>query len=110
MTTPPGGAMSQPRVSLILCVKNGMPYLRDAPPSAAAQTCRDFELVVQDGASTDGSLELLRSATGLPEVSLVSAPDAGLGDGCNRAIRRCRGDIVGTIDADNLLEPDAVAR
>jgi glycosyltransferase len=99
-----------PRVSLILCVKDGMPYLPQALASVAAQSCRDFELVVQDGGSTDGSLEAVRSAGGLPEVSVVSGPDGGVGDAFNRAVRRCRGAVVGSIDADNLLAPDAVAR
>jgi glycosyltransferase involved in cell wall biosynthesis len=99
-----------PHVSLILCVKNGMPYLPEAIASVAAQTYRSFELVVQDAGSTDGSLDVLRTAEGVPEVHIVSEPDGGIGDAYNRAVARCRGAIVGSIDADNVLAPTAIER
>jgi len=95
-------------VSIILCVRNGMPHVRDAVESVRALTYRNFELVVQDGASDDGTLEFLRSIDGLPAVSIVSEPDSGIGQGFNRAVRRCKGAIVGSVDADNLLRSDAL--
>src|SRR4051812_31760457 len=98
-----------PLVSLILCVKNGMPYLPDALASVAGQSHRNIELVVQDAESNDGTLEALAAVSNrLPVVDVVSEPDAGIGDAYNRAIARCRGEIVGSIDADNVLMPDAV--
>ncbi|MGZ4357344.1 MAG: glycosyltransferase [Gaiellaceae bacterium] len=102
--------MAEPVVSLILCVKNGMPYLPEAVASVAAQTYRSFELVVQDAESTDGSLEFLRGVEGVPEVRIVTEPDGGIGDAYNRAVSRCHGEIVGSIDADNLLAPHALER
>lgn len=99
-----------PHVSLILCTKNGMPYLPEAVGSTCAQTYRDFEVIVQDACSTDGSIEYLRTVQGLPSIAIVSEPDSGIGDAYNRAVRRCRGEIIGSIDADNLLEPDALAK
>jgi len=97
-------------VSIILCVRNGMPHLRDAVESVQALTYRNFELVVQDGASDDGTLEFLRSVEGLPAISIMSQPDSGIGQGFNRAIQRCQGAIVGSVDADNLLRTDALDR
>jgi glycosyltransferase involved in cell wall biosynthesis len=97
-----------PLVSIILCVRNGMPHVRDAVESVRALTYRNYELVVQDGDSTDGTLEYLRSIEGLPSISIVSAPDTGIGQGFNRAVQRCRGVFVGSVDADNLLRPDAL--
>jgi len=97
-----------PRVSIILVVRNGMPHLRDAVESVRALTYRDFELVVQDGASDDGTLEFLRSVDGVPEMSIRSEPDTGIGQGFNRAVQRCRGEIVGSIDADNRLRQNAI--
>jgi glycosyltransferase involved in cell wall biosynthesis len=100
--------MTTPRISLILCVKDGMPFLPEALASVAAQTYRSFELVVQDAASRDGSVEVIRTQDGIPGLDLVSQPDGGIGDAYNRALARCRGAIVGSIDSDNLLEPDAL--
>ena len=99
-----------PFVSLILCIKNGMPHLPAAVASVCAQSYRDFELIVQDACSTDGSIEYLRSVQGLPSIDIISESDSGIGDAYNRAVQRCRGEIIGSIDADNLLEPDALAR
>jgi glycosyltransferase involved in cell wall biosynthesis len=102
--------MTRPLFSLVMCVKNGMPYVVRALESVAAQTFRDFELVVQDGASTDGTVEVLRRVEGIPEVRVESAPDSGLGEAYNRVLARCAGELVGTLDSDNLLEPDALER
>lgn len=103
-------AGSAPLVSLIVCTKNGMPFLPEAIHSVRRQTYRQYELVIQDAASTDGSREFLQALSGFPAVELVSEPDGGIGDGFNRAVRRCHGDIVGSIDADNLMDADALGR
>src|SRR5206468_3092844 len=39
---------------------------------------------------------------------IVSEPDSGVGQGFNRAVQRCTGDIVGSVDADNLLRANAL--
>lgn len=95
-------------VSLILCVKDGMPYLPEAIESVLAQTYDDFEVVVQDACSTDGSTEFLWSLDD-ERFDVVSEPDGGIGDAYNRAVRRCSGELVGSIDADNVLAVDALA-
>jgi hypothetical protein len=107
-TTTNFSALSQPLVSLILCVKNGLPYLPEALASVERQSYRHFELVVQDCLSTDGTLELIRNFRGAPHIALESANDGGIGPAYNRAVTRCRGEIIGTIDADNLLADNAL--
>jgi glycosyltransferase involved in cell wall biosynthesis len=87
--------------------KDGMPFVREAIASLERQTLNDYELVIQDAASTDGTAEFLRQLR-LSNVQMASEPDAGLGDAYNRAFPRCRGDIVGTLDSDNLLLPNAL--
>jgi len=99
---------STPLVSIILCVRNGMPHVRDAVESVRAQTYGNYELVIQDAASTDGTTEYLRSLKGFANMSFASAPDSGMGQGFNRALARCRGDLVATVDADNRLKPHAL--
>lgn len=84
-----------------------MPFVREAVASLQAQTLHDYELVVQDAASTDGTAEFLRHLH-LPNVRMASEPDAGLGDAYNRAFPRCTGQIIGTLDSDNLLVPNAL--
>ena len=98
----------QPLVSIILCVRNGLPHVREAVESVRSLSYSNYELVVQDGASTDGTLEYLQKVGGVPACSVVSEPDTGIGQGFNRAVQRCKGDIVGSVDADNLLRTDAL--
>lgn len=85
-----------------------MPYLKDAVRSLLAVDYPNYEVVVQDGASTDGTLEFLQQFASLPNWSIVSMADDGIGQGFNRAVQRCRGDIVGSLDADNCLYPNAM--
>lgn len=84
-----------------------MPHISDAMASLERQTHRRFEVVVQDAASTDGTAEFL-SALPFDRLEVVSEPDGGIGDAYNRAFARCSGTIVTTLDADNLLEPEAL--
>lgn len=100
----------EPHISLILVVKNGMPHLPAAVDSLRAQTLADFEVVVQDGGSSDGTLEFLDSVDDIPNWNVVSEPDGGIGDAYNRAFGRTSGAIVGSIDADNTLEPRALEK
>jgi len=97
----------KPFFSVILCVRNGMPYLQDAVQSILSLDYSNYEVVMQDGASADGSLEFLRQFEHRPGWSLVSMPDSGVGQGFNRAAQRCRGDIIASVDADNLIYPKA---
>lgn len=97
----------EPRFSIVLFTKNGMPFVPEAVASLEAQTFRDYEVVIQDAASTDGTAEFLGQLR-LPNVRMRSEPDGGLGDAYNRAFPRCRGEIVGTLDSDNLLLPNAL--
>lgn len=95
---------------MILMIKNGMPYLPQALKSLELQTYQNFELVVQDCCSTDGSLELIKKYADLNlfSIKVESAKDSGIGDAFNKAICRCQGDIIGSIDSDNLLETNAL--
>ena len=86
-----------------------MPYVREAMASLERQTYRHFEVIVQDAESTDGTAEFL-SALPFERLEVVVEPDGGIGDAYNRAIGRCSGAIVTTLDADNLLEHDALER
>ena len=101
--------MQQPLISIVLSTLNAMPHLTRAIDTLRRQTYRNFELVVQDGASTDGTFEYLQSIDDLPRIDVQSAPDSGLSQGYNRALQRCHGDLLyfGAADErlfDNSLE------
>ncbi len=99
-----------PLISLVLAVKNGLPQLHKAIEALRRQTHRNFEVVVQDGGSTDGTLEYLRSIQDLPKIDIVSQPDNGVGQAYNRGVARSHGEIVLPIACDEYLDDDALQK
>ena len=105
MTSP-----ATPRVSVVVPVYNGGPYLREALDSVLAQRDADLELVIADGGSTDGSpmvIEQVRQAD--PRVRVVDgAPGAAAN--WTAVTQQARGDFVKLLCQDDRLAPDALAR
>ena len=99
---------SLPLVSIFMFVRNGAASIQRALASVQAQTYPNIEFVVQDGASTDGTLEFLRGFGGA--MNVVSEPDSGPNEGLWRALNRCNGEFIGSCLADEELLPDAVER
>lgn len=99
-----------PLVSIVLPVKNGLPHIRAAVDAVRRQTYQRFELIVQDGGSTDGTLEYLDSLPQSPGLAVASAPDSGVGQAYSRGLKRSSGDLVCFAAADETLEGDALER
>lgn len=97
-----------PVVSVILFCKNAAKTLARSIESVAAQTYSNFEYVVQDAGSTDGTIEIIRRYASSMDVRLVSESDRGPADGFWKALQRCRGRILATCLADEELLPDAL--
>ena len=95
------------RVSVIVPSFNPGLYLRQALDSALGQVPAPHEVVVQDGGSTDGTVDVLRSFGN--SVAWVSATDGGQSDALNKALARSTGDIVVWLNADDLLVPGSLA-
>jgi glycosyltransferase involved in cell wall biosynthesis len=89
-------------------VRNGARSVRRAVDSIAAQSYPNIEFVVQDGASTDGTLEILKSYG--DRIKLRSETDSSPTEAFWRAIHRCTGAIIGSCLADEELLPNAVER
>ncbi|WP_256415796.1 glycosyltransferase family 2 protein [Ruegeria sp. HKCCD8929] len=89
------------KISVVTAVLNRAATVQEALDSVAAQSWQDVEHVVQDGGSTDGTLEILRAQSGT--ISLESAPDGGLYDAINQGISRCRGDVIGLMQSDDVF-------
>jgi glycosyltransferase involved in cell wall biosynthesis/SAM-dependent methyltransferase len=98
-----------PLISIFTNVKNGAQTIRRCLDSVLALNYPNFEHVIQDGASTDGTLEILRDyAARHPQViKLVSAPDSCAEEAMFRALKRCRGTWIGSCLADEALLPEA---
>ena len=94
-------------MSVITVVFNNRESIAAALDSVLAQTNVDYELVVIDGGSTDGTLEVLNRYTERIAV-LVSEPDRGIYDALNKGIQRASGDVVGFLHSDDLYADTGV--
>ncbi|MBS0126237.1 glycosyltransferase family 2 protein [Thetidibacter halocola] len=90
------------KISVVTAVFNRHGTVAEAIDSVAAQDHRDVEHVIQDGGSTDGTLEVIARVAG-PKVRLHSEPDGGIYDGINRGIAHTTGDIIGLMHSDDLF-------
>ncbi len=100
-----------PRVSVVVPVWNGERTLGATLDSVLAQTCRDFELLVIDDGSTDGTAALVAAlADREPRVQLHRFENRGLAASRNRGIRLARGAFVAFVDADDLWKPARLER
>jgi glycosyltransferase involved in cell wall biosynthesis len=97
--------MTTPTVSVLIPTFNRLPCLRRALRSVEAQTYRDFEVVVADDASTDGtSAWLARRAS--PRLRCVRlARNGGTAAARNRAYAEARGEFIALLDSDDLWRP-----
>lgn len=99
-----------PRVTLIIAVYNAESTVARCLDSVAAQTCQSRELIVIDGGSTDGTVDILRHNA--DRLSFwISEPDTGVYDAWNKGLARARGEWIGFLGADDYLwTPDALER
>ena len=101
--------MDTPLISIITPCLNRAAYIRAAVESVLAQNYPNFEHIVMDAGSTDGTLDLLRS---YPHLHVVSELDRGMYDGINKGLHLARGEIIGLLNSDDLYAEgcfDAVA-
>ena len=101
-----------PFFTIITATRNAAATLPRLLESLASQSCRDFELIIQDGASTDDTVAVAEAwRDRLPALSLVSEPDDGIYDAWNRALPRMRGQWVLFLGADDgLYDANALAK
>jgi len=93
-----------PRISVIVLSWNGRAHLERCLESLQAQTCPDFEVVVVDNGSTDGSPDLV--AQRFPAVRLIrQATNLGFAAGSNAGIQATSSEFVATLNNDAWAEP-----
>jgi len=100
------GDAEAPHVSVLMPVRNGMPFIRAALDSLLAVNTVPFEILVQDAESDDMTVQYLSDLHD-PRVGVVSEPDAGQADALNRALLRASGDWILWLNADDVVETSA---
>jgi len=95
------------KISIITVCFNSEATIRDTIESVLTQDYADLEYIIIDGASTDGTLEIIdeyrdRIAT------VVSEPDTGIYDAMNKGIAKATGDVVGILNSDDFYVDTSV--
>jgi glycosyltransferase involved in cell wall biosynthesis len=95
------------RITVITVCFNSVATIADMLESVAAQIHGDFEHIVVDGASTDGTLSVIRQWQKHP-IRLVSEADDGIYDAMNKGLALATGEVVGFLNSDDLYSDSSV--
>lgn len=100
------------KISIITSCYNREATIRDAIKSVLGQEYPDIEYIIVDGASTDGSVKVIRDTIKGDEkrVKFISEPDHGMYEAINKGIRLATGDYIGLVHSDDFLySPHTIA-
>ena len=101
--------MSIPKVTVIMPNFNGAEYIGVAIESILLQTFIDFELIVIDDASTDKSLEIIRSYNDQRIKLLCNNTNLGVAESRNKGLRESQGEYIAFLDSDDYSYPSRLA-
>lgn len=95
------------KISIITVCYNSEATIRDTIESVLAQSHPDVEHIIVDGASTDGTLQVIDEYRGRI-AKVISEPDRGLYDAMNKGVQAASGDVIGILNSDDFLEDEHV--
>jgi glycosyltransferase involved in cell wall biosynthesis len=95
------------KVSIITVCLNSVATIEDTIKSVLAQDYRDIEHIVVDGGSADGTLDILKKYHDRIN-KYISEPDKGVYDAMNKGIRLSTGDIVATLNSDDVYADETI--
>lgn len=93
------------KLSIVTVSYNSAATIRDTFDSLLAQICKDYEYIVVDGLSTDGTVDIIKEYE--PKFNgrmrWISEKDSGLYDAMNKGIKMASGDVVGILNSDDFF-------
>ncbi len=101
-----------PLISIVTVCLNAEAHIGRAMESVLAQEHPSIEHIIVDGGSTDATLSIIAEleVRYAGRLTWLSEKDDGLYDAMNKGVARARGELIGTLNADDHYEDDAVAR
>lgn len=97
------------KISVVMPVYNGEAYLREAIDSILEQSFRDFEFIIINDCSNDGTEDIVLSYNDERIVYIRNEENLGVARSLNRGLDIARGDYVARLDADDLAFPERLA-
>ena len=103
---------NQPLISVIMPCYNMEAFVADSIRSVIGQSYPNWELLITDDASTDGTVDILKAFCEQDQRILIEAKErnSGIADTRNRCIQRAQGRFLAFLDADDLWHPDKLER
>jgi glycosyltransferase involved in cell wall biosynthesis len=95
------------KISVITVAYNSEKTIADTLNAVAIQKYTDIEHLIIDGASKDGTVEMVRSYAN-PQIRLISEPDKGIYDAMNNGLAQATGEVVGFLNSDDFYADAAV--
>jgi len=99
---------AKPLVSIVMPTRNHGHFIRESIDSVLSQSYPNVELIVMDGASTDDTVEILKSYG--ERIRWISEPDNGQADAINKGMGKVSGDILAYLNSDDILLPGALEK
>ena len=100
--------MRKPHVSVIIPVYNGTNYLAEAINSVFSQSYKDYEIIVVDDGSTDGTWDLMQEFN--PRIRGFRKENGGTASALNYGIKHALGDLICWLSHDDMFMPDKLER
>lgn len=98
--------MKSPKISVIMAVYNGMPYLREAVKSILNESYKNFEFIIVNDKSTDSTLKYLESLKDKRVIIINNPKNLGLARSLNKALKAAKGAYIARMDADDISLPN----
>lgn len=101
--------MKLPKISIVIPSYNKVKYIKETLDSIFNQKYENLEIIIQDGGSNDGTLEIIEKfLTKYPKIIyLVSKKDNGQLEAINKGFKKATGDIITYINADDVYEKNS---
>src|SRR3990167_10909805 len=96
--------MKPPKISVIIPSLNKAKFISQTLKSIFDQGCSGLEVIIQDGESSDGTLEIIKKFAGRYPVKWESKEDKGQLDAINKGLSKATGEILTYINADDFYE------
>lgn len=100
------------RFSTLVCTSSSAKCLPKTLDSILAQTNDDFEVIIVDGASTDGTIDVIKKYSDKfsEKLKWISEKDSGIYDAMNKGVKMASGEFLNVIGAGDWLEKDALEK
>lgn len=102
--------MCHQEFSIVTACFNSKQTIRKTIESVLEQKFKDYEYIIIDGASKDGTIEIVKSFEGRfkGRLKYISEPDKGIYDAFNKGIRMSSGKYIWIVNSDDYIAPDAL--